>query len=388
MIDLVLRSVLTPGVLAARWAGLTLIPELADVPKTRLSLGLATKMALDEIFFLTEALSIRLVSVRDRSRIADEVTTALAFFEDHGFLDAPARYHLDPPTLEPATMHPASSRGLRYVHLTFPSEYEPHPGEPGRDRWLGYQRNRTAHAWLLQHPGKPRPWLVCVHGYRMGFPLADFIGFPAAWFHHELGMNVAFPVLPLHGPRKMGRRTGDGFLSGDYLDTIHLQTQAVWDIRRLIAWLRAEEGMPVGVYGLSLGGYTATLLASLVDDLACAIAGIPASDYVGLTKWVLPTWVLQLAEYAGVSLDRIEQLMRVISPLAFAPRVPWDRRFLYAATGDRLVPPATVRALWEHWDRPRLDWYEGSHTSFGWESTVQGLLQDALARSGLLSARP
>jgi len=385
MIDLVLRSVLTPGVLAARWAGLAMVPDLADVPKTRLSLGLATKMALDEFFLMTEVLSAKLVSVRDRDRIGGELAAALDFFETRGFLAAPGRYHLDPEPLEPATLHPATSRGLHYHHLTFPSGYEPHAGEPGRERWLGYERNRTAHAWLLQHPGKPRPWLVCVHGYRMGFPLADFLGFPAAWFHHELGLNVAFPVLPLHGPRKMGVRTGDGFLSGDYLDTIHLQTQAVWDIRRLIAWLRAEEGMPVGVYGISLGGYTSTLLASLEDDLACAIAGIPASCYVGLTRWVLPAWLLRLAEYAGVTLDGIERLVRVISPLAFAPRVPWDRRFLYAATGDRLVPPATVRELWEHWGRPRLDWYEGSHTSFGWEATVQELLQDALARSGLLA---
>ena len=73
------------------------------------------------------------------------------------------------------------------------------------------------------------------------------------------------------------------------------------------------------------------------------IAGIPATDYVGLTRWVLPGWLLRLAEYAGVTLDRIERIVRVISPLAFAPKVPWDRRFLYAATADRLVPPATVR---------------------------------------------
>jgi hypothetical protein len=387
MIDFVLRSMLTPGVLAARWAGLAVVPELADVPTPPFSLGFATKMALDEIFFLTEALSAKLVSVRDRSRIADELTATLAFFESQGFLAAPARYHLDPAPLVPASMHAATSRGLRYTHLTFASEYEPHAGEPGRERWLGYERNRTGHAWLLQHPGKPRPWLVCVHGYRMGFPLADFLGFPAAWFHHELGLNVAFPVLPLHGPRKMGMRTGDGFLSGDYLDTIHLQTQAVWDIRRLSEWLRSEDGMPVGAYGLSLGGYTATLLASLDPALTCVIAGIPASDYVGLTRWVLPAWLLQLAAYAGVTLDRIEQIVRVVSPLALDPRVPWDRRFLYAATGDRLVPPATVRALWEHWGRPRLDWYAGSHTSFGWESTVQGLLLDALTGSGLVTAR-
>jgi hypothetical protein len=220
----------------------------------------------------------------------------------------------------------------------------------------------------------------------MGFPLADFTAFPAAWFHHELGLNVAFPVLPLHGPRKIGLRTGDGFLSGDYLDTIHLQTQAVWDIRRLIRWLQAEDGQAIGTYGLSLGGYTATLLASLEDDLCCVIAGIPATDYVGLTRWVLPTWFLRLAEYGGLSLDRIERLMGVISPLALVPRVPWDRRFLYAATADRLVPPATVVALWDHWKRPRLDWYEGSHVSFGWEATVKGLIADALARSGLLGS--
>jgi hypothetical protein len=383
MIDLVLRSVLTPGVLAARWLGLVRIPEIESVPRPQRSFRLTTKMALDEVFFFTEALSARIISVGDRSRVGNEVTAALDFFAERGFLDAPASYHRDPPALEPLDLRPAQSRGLRYQHLTFESGYEPHAGEPGRERWLGYERNRRGHAWLLRHSGAPRPWLVCVHGYRMGFPLADFIGFPAAWFHRELGVNVAFPVLPLHGPRKIGLRTGDGFLSGDYLDTIHLQAQAVWDIRRVVRWLAEEEHQPIGIYGLSLGGYTATLLASLEADLACAIAGIPAIDYVGLTRWVLPTWLLQLAEYAGLALDRVERLVRVISPLVMTPRVPWENRYLYAATADRLVPPAGVHALWEHWGRPRLDWYDGSHTSFGWEVAVRGLLEDALRRSGL-----
>src|SRR5262245_50467895 len=119
MIDFVLRSVLTPGVLAARWVGLARVPELADVPRPALSIGLASKMALDELFFLTEALTARLVSVRDRARVGAEIGAALAFFEDAGFLEAPARYHLTPPPLEPAGMRPGQSRGLHYVHLSF-----------------------------------------------------------------------------------------------------------------------------------------------------------------------------------------------------------------------------------------------------------------------------
>ena len=41
------------------------------------------------------------------------------------------------------------------------------------------------------------------------------------------------------------------------------------------------------------------------------------------------------------------------------------------------------KVLKDHWGRPRLDWYQGSHTSFGFESTVRDLLTDALGRSGL-----
>ena len=50
-------------------------------------------------------------------------------------------------------------RGLDYEHLHFDSGYEPHPDEPGRERWLAYAANRTAHAWVVRHAGGERPWL-------------------------------------------------------------------------------------------------------------------------------------------------------------------------------------------------------------------------------------
>ena len=91
-------------------------------------------------------------------------------------------------------------------HARFESGYTPHPGEPGRERWLGYAANRTAHARLLEHPGAPRPWLVCIPGYRVGQVAVDFTGFRTRWLHRTLGLNVAVPVMPLHGPRRAGRQ--------------------------------------------------------------------------------------------------------------------------------------------------------------------------------------
>ena len=58
---------------------------------------------------------------------------------------------------------------------------------------------------------------------------------------------------------------------------MHALTQTAWDIRRLLAWLRDEGAERVGITGLSLGGYSTALVASLEDNLECAIAGIPAA---------------------------------------------------------------------------------------------------------------
>src|SRR3546814_8174322 len=45
-------------------------------------------------------------------------------------------------------------------------------------------------------------------------------------------------------------------------DLVYAESQALWDLRRTLAWLRANEsGARVGVYGISLGGYNAALLS-------------------------------------------------------------------------------------------------------------------------------
>lgn len=386
--EFALRSSATPLVLGQRWVQRRARPAHQGIPSLRRGLAVASKIALDEIFFATELISASRVSLGQQRRIASEAEQALELFADRGWLDQPALYHRHPPPLEAASIDELRRRGIAYRHLRFASDYEPHPGEPGRDRWLGYQANRTAHTWLMKHPGRMRPWLICIPGYRMGHPMVDFTGFRASWLHCELGLNVAIPVLPLHGPRRVGRRGGDGFLTGDFVDTIHAQSQAVWDVRRIVGWLRSHGAPAIGAYGVSLGGYTTALLASLEKNLDCVIAGIPATDFMRLMRSHVPALVLRAAARLGFSFERAEPLLRVISPLALSPQVPRERRYLYAGLADHLAPPDHVRDLWLHWERPRVAWYHGSHVSFMWEADVRALLHEAFDACGLLPGRP
>jgi hypothetical protein len=58
--------------------------------------------------------------------------------------------------------------------------------------------------------------------------------------------------------------------------------------------------------------------------------------------------------------------------------VPRERRYLFAAVADRLIPAAQVRDLWRHWEQPRIEWYQGGHVTFGLHPPVRALIDDAL----------
>jgi hypothetical protein len=371
-------SFLAAGLLSVRME-----PSFEEVPPRDGSLAFAAQVACDEALLATMSVTLPLPSSADQVRVAAEVVRALELFESRGWLARPVDYHRKPPPLEAPQIRWARTRGLDYEHVSFESEFEPRAEEPGRDRWLSYEPNRIAHAWVMRHPGPPRPWLVCIHGYQMGWPLVDLSAFPPEYFHRRLGLNLMLPVLPLHGPRKIGRRSGDGFIVGDALDTVHAEAQAMWDIRRLLSWVRAQEAPELGVLGLSLGGYNTALLVGLEEGLACAVAGVPLADFTRAIFRHGPPLHLRDAAERGVEEEMIRSLKRVISPLDLPPLVPRERRFIFGAVGDRLVLPDQVRDLWRHWERPRIVWYQGGHITFRAHTNVRHLVSDALRESGL-----
>ena len=380
---LLLEGLSVASFLAAGFAGVQHEPAHEDVPVPEPSIRFGAEVGIDEALLATMSLTMAMPNGPRVQELRREVHAARELWQARGWLEKPADYHERPPALEKPEIRTRSQRGLDYEHLVFESEYEPRGEEPGRDRWLGYRNNRTAHAWVVRHREPGRPWLLCTHGYQMGSPLVDLAAFEAERLHHKFGMNLVFPVLPLHGARKAGRRSGDGFLSGDAIDTVHAEAQAMWDLRRLLSWARAQGAEKIGAFGLSLGGYQTALLASLDGDLACAMPGIPLAD-VSRAVWRHgPPLYIRYSENQGVVHDEVAEVLSVVSPLALEPRVPHERRYIFGAVADRLVPPDQVRDLWRHWDRPRIAWYQGGHVTFRFHPQVRRLMADAFRETGL-----
>jgi hypothetical protein len=356
---------------------------LPGIPRARMTAALIGHVAMDESIMAVAASPNRYPRRADYERVGAEVLEAHRRMGEAGWLEDPESYHSAPPPAGPTTVTSGWALGRSYRRLWWPSGYEPPEGLPGRDRWLSFEANRTASAWILEHDGGPRPWIVCVHGFGTGSPFMDLVGFRAGHLHDSLGLNVAAVVLPVHGSRKPTRLSGEEFLGYDLMNAVNGLAQSVWDIRALLGWVRTRRPTAVGLFGVSLGAYLTALVASLEADLDLALAGIPVSDVVELIRGHSPLHVSLRAVEHHV-LDRTaEDVHRVVSPLAMTPAVPQSHRAIFAGMGDRLAPPEQAQQLWQHWDEPTTCWFPGNHVGYLWSDKVWRFVDQVCRDRGL-----
>ena len=365
-------------------------PTPPGLPAAKLTPGLLGYVALDEAILTMAMGPDRFPRRADYDRVGTELAAARELYRARGWLDDPASYHRTPPPLVDADLERTTgwAHRLRYERLHFTSGFAPRPEEPGGERWQSYDANRNASAWVLRHddrgdPGRERPWLVCLHGFGMGQAFMEFPAFHAAHLHHDLGLNLIGPTMPLHGHRKVGAFSGDQFLSFDLMNSVHGLTQAAWDVRRVLSWVRAQSPSAIGLYGVSLGGYTTALVAALDGDLDLALAGIPVSDFPALFAVQSPPVIRTRSVDAGILGGPAEDVHRVVSPLMMAPRVPRPNRAIFAGLADRMSHPRQAHELWRHWDEPPIRWYPGNHVGYLWSTKVRAFVDDVLAARGL-----
>jgi len=231
----------------------------------------------------------------------------------------------------------------------------------------GQEQPARRQTLLLEHwvhrPAYPRATVVTAHGFTMGQPRIDaLVLFARQWFRR--GLDVALLTLPHHG----ARTPADSRFSGERFAVPHVARlseavrQAIFELRLLTLWLREGVGGPVGLLGLSLGGYLTALAAGLYEDLDFAIPLVPPVC-IGDLAWRFFQRSRHYKQGASpaFSQDELRSLYRVHSPLAHPLRMPRERLLIIAGRGDRIVPPEHPHALWLHWQKPRIHWYSGSH---------------------------
>lgn len=276
------------------------------------------------------------------------------------FLDRPA----DPIAAE--TRYRRRRAGGAIVGRRFATRYRPYGGadeEPGADGML-------VEHWM--HEGtRPRGTVLAIHGFSMGTPRIDaWALFAEGWF--RAGLDVALLTLPYHGARtpRGARFSGQRFAETDPAAMHAAVRRAIYEIHVLRAWLRARTGQPVGLLGLSLGGYLAALTAGLVDDLDFVIPMVPPVC-IGDLAWRFFSASRTRGAASAYTLGELRAMYRLHSPLTYPLRVPRERALIIAGRGDRIVPPEHPHALWRHWGEPAIYWFSGSHLSpFPREPTV------------------
>jgi hypothetical protein len=346
-----LRSpeVLPPAVLPAE--------EWWDYPFTLIGIALdrialrGMRLALDAALHFDEADRDALAASAAPYTTAELAANPRRFF---GFLDGA------PPAI---TMRELRRRALpdgEVVTREFLTHYEPYHRS---DTWPTCEENdRVVVEHWMHRPGPPRATMLALHGFTMGTAWIDaHVLMAATWF--SFGFDVALVTLPFHGERcpRTSRYSGELFGSWDVGRTNEAVRQAVHDVDLVKRWIAATTGRPVGLLGLSLGGYVAALMAGLCDDLAFVIPLLPPATLDALASSLLALDRPRAAVAPPIALADLRAAYAVHSPLTYPSVVPSESLLIVGARGDCLVPPEHAHALWRHWGEPAIHWYSGSH---------------------------
>jgi pimeloyl-ACP methyl ester carboxylesterase len=293
--------------------------------------------------------------------LRERMGRALDFYTTPLLLARPENFFRPPAPIVVRNSKRLPLPGGELVGLDYETKFVPVFPEARNDACEAQSRRGVAVWW--RHRQRGHPAVICVHGYGGGQIWLETLAFDAARFYHA-GVDVLLYVLPYHGARTPAgaRHSGEAFFDMDLVRTNEAFARAIYELRALMQLLRASGTGPVGAFGMSLGGYTVALLASIEPRLAFSVPMIPLVSFAD--RWWADgdgdAW-LAVAMENGWSFESVRAMLRVHEPLTRPALVPHGRRLIIGARGDAICTPEHADALWHHWDRPAIHWYPGGH---------------------------
>jgi pimeloyl-ACP methyl ester carboxylesterase len=228
-----------------------------------------------------------------------------------------------------------------------------------RDKYLRATENRTAHARWFRHSGSARPCVVLIHGYIGGNYMIEERIWPVKRLFQS-GLDVVLTILPLHGPRRAQARgyLPPAFPSSDPRFTIEGFRQLVFDHRALFDHLQRCGVRDLGIMGMSLGGYSAALLATLERTLRFAVFMVPLAaieDFAYRNGRMIGHAAEQLAQR-----EALQRAHHTVSPFARASQLPASRVVSVAGESDLVTGVEQARKLSQHFGG-QLSIFHGGH---------------------------
>jgi hypothetical protein len=291
----------------------------------------------------------------DRLRLLERLEARYRDAELHDFFAAPRAI------LPGERLVRQSGRGGTVTDLSWHSEFELLDPEVV-ERYGSARENALSVARYFRR-GPARPAVILIHGYMAGpFAFEERI-----WPLGELeraGFDVVLFTLPFHASRaRAGHGAVPEFPGEDPRLNVEGFRQALFDLQNLVGWLLANGHPRVGAIGMSLGGYTAALLAGVEARLDFLVPVIPLSslgDFAREQGSLSP-----VPEEAAAQHALLESIYRRVSPLSRPSLVPPERCLVVAAKADRVTPAAHARRLSVHLRAPLQSFYGGHLLQLG-----------------------
>ena len=240
---------------------------------------------------------------------------------------------------------------------------------------------------LMLEVDSEAPWVLIIPGFATGAlrPTYSFFQDVQGRALIEQGVNVALIDTPYHMLRKrQGHLSGEGFFSPNLAQTQNAVLQGTADAIALVRWLQQHSGRRVGLWGTSLGGCLAGMVATQVDDLA-AVALMEPMDNPGDLLASLPGTgdIREEVLRHGMALHEIPQALRAVAPSTYPPAVDPDRILFVIPRWDRVVPTRFQEHFWEAWGRPQRLLIDASHVTTATSPAITAEVVAFLARRTL-----
>lgn len=299
----------------------------------------------------------------------DEYLERLAYYDRYGRGPSP-RFFAPMPTTPPTHRvlgtrsfqvdGPAINAQGEQVLITYPSGYE--VKQPALEPTVAaYPENKDCYTLLWQHDArKPRPLVLCVHGFQMGTPKRAMSLFKVQKLF-AMGLDVALFFLPHHwkrAPNPKDVRKQNFINPHDVPLTIEALGQTTHDLRSTTLLLTELGFEKQALIGASLGGYAVSLYSLIDDSPDCIFAVVPA---VRFDQTLQPRgWKLGFRVDDEVR-EKTTRALHVVAPASYTPKMNVDNIGVVFHQGDRLTGATYVQEWVERWGIKNVTSIPGGH---------------------------